>query len=198
MAAKIAPPSGHGLGRLLCRHSRPVMARLFLMFILLLPAGLRAQVLVCNNGTVSFYSQKLNITGDCRAASGKLDTFSGEAEVSVPMEAFEFKHAFMQRRFMRKRALFTEKHPFATFKGSVTGFKGRELKKNDRFDATVSGQLTIKGVAVDISQKATVEVKEGMVTVTTEFVIDRHRFGIKSYNWWVSHELETTLRMRFL
>lgn len=174
------------------------MLRPLLIILFLIPAVLQAQVLVCNNGTITFYSQKLNITGENRAASGTLDTFSGEADVSVPVEAFEFKHAFMQRRFMRKRGLHTQKFQFATFKGTLSGLKGRELKKNDRFDATIAGKLTIKGVTVDVSQKATVEVKEGMITVTSEFLLDRHRFGIKTYAWWVSRELETTVRMRFL
>ncbi|PSR56232.1 lipid-binding protein [Adhaeribacter arboris] len=73
----------------------------------------------------------------------------------------------------------TEKHPTGTFKiTSVTPIKGAAT---GAANATVNGDLTIKGITKPISFPATVGVKDGVATAIGTATLDRTKWDIK-YN----------------
>ncbi len=70
-----------------------------------------------------------------------------------------------------------EKNPTSTFKiVSVTPIKGAA---KDADNATIAGDMTIKGVTQRISFPAKVGVKDGVAAATGKVTIDRTKFGLK-------------------
>ena len=70
-----------------------------------------------------------------------------------------------------------EKFPTSTFKiVSVTPIKGAA---KDADNATIAGDMTIKGVTQRISFPAKVGVKDGVAAATGKVTIDRTKFGLK-------------------
>jgi polyisoprenoid-binding protein YceI len=70
-----------------------------------------------------------------------------------------------------------EKFPTSTFKiVSVTPIKGAA---KDADNATIAGDMTIKGVTQRISFPAKVGVKDGIAAATGKVTIDRTKFGLK-------------------
>ena len=67
--------------------------------------------------------------------------------------------------------------PTSTFKiTSITPIKGAAA---DADNATITGDMTIKGVTQKISVPAKVGVKNGVASVTGKVTIDRTKFGLK-------------------
>ncbi|SFQ02489.1 YceI family protein [Hymenobacter arizonensis] len=70
-----------------------------------------------------------------------------------------------------------EKNPTSTFKiVSVAPIKGAA---KDADNATITGDMTIKGVTQRISFPAKVGVKQGVAAATGKVTIDRTKFGLK-------------------
>ncbi|GAC1375398.1 MAG: YceI family protein [Hymenobacter sp.] len=70
-----------------------------------------------------------------------------------------------------------EKNPTSTFKiVSVTPIKGAA---KDADNATITGDMTIKGVTQRISFPAKVGVKDGVAAASGKVTIDRTKFGLK-------------------
>lgn len=70
-----------------------------------------------------------------------------------------------------------EKNPTSTFKiTSVTPIAGA---KADADNATIAGDMTIKGVTQKVSFPAKVGVKNGVAAATGKLTIDRTKYGLK-------------------
>ena len=70
-----------------------------------------------------------------------------------------------------------EKNPTSTFKiVSVTPIKGAAAAADN---ATIAGDMTIKGVTNRITFPAKVGVKNGVAAVTCKLIIDRTKFGLR-------------------
>lgn len=172
------------------------MTRL-LALLIFLPALAFGQKKAANVGTAHFYSQKLNIEGENISASGTIDLFTGEVAIDIPVEAFAFKSNWLYKRFVGKRGLDAKRHPFITFSGVMQGVKGREMKKLDKVENQLVGTLSIRGTTKDLSAKALLEVRDDAVTLSLDHVIDRFVFGLKRRKWFVSQDIDCSLRITF-
>jgi polyisoprenoid-binding protein YceI len=70
-----------------------------------------------------------------------------------------------------------EKNPTATFK--ITSVAPIAGAKADADNATITGDMTIKGVTQKVSFPAKVGVKNGVAAATGKATIDRTKFGLK-------------------
>lgn len=105
------------------------------------------------------------------ASTARLSKESGDVVVSVPMQSFEFKKALMQKHFNSDKFLDTKAFPKAKFKGKITNLKDINFSKDGVYNATVSGEMTIKETTNPVNEKGTVTVKGGQVTVDTKLKI---------------------------
>ncbi|MDP2388084.1 MAG: YceI family protein [Bacteroidota bacterium] len=105
------------------------------------------------------------------AATATLSKESGDVVVSVPMQSFEFKKALMQKHFNSEKFLDTKAFPKAKFKGKITNLKDINFSKDGVYNATVSGEMTIKETTNPVNEKGTITVKGGQVTVNTKLKI---------------------------
>ncbi|AKD03522.1 YceI family protein [Pontibacter korlensis] len=70
-----------------------------------------------------------------------------------------------------------EKHPTATFK--ITNVKPVANAAAGKPNATVTGDLTIKGITNQVSFPATVSVKDGVASAKADVTIDRSKFDVR-------------------
>ena len=127
-----------------------------------------------HNGTMQFSDGELLVQGNA--------IVGGSVTVNMkPMVATAIKDAENQGKFvghMSSDDFFgAEKFPTSTFKiVSVTPIKGAAKDANN---ATIAGDMTIKGVTQRISFPAKVGVKDGVAAATGKVTIDRTKFGLK-------------------
>lgn len=104
-----------------------------------------AQVYKTGTSTVSFYSSTPveDIQAKNTGSAAAVNAETGEVAFKVPMKSFNFPNKLMQEHFNEKY-LYTDKHPFATFKGKVT--EPALLLKEGETKVTAIGTLVIHGV----------------------------------------------------
>ena len=127
-----------------------------------------------HNGTMDFASGELLVKGDA--------IVGGTVTVDMKtMKALDIKDAESQGKFvghMSSDDFFgVEKFPTSIFKiVSVTPIKGAAKEADN---ATITGDMTIKGVTQRLSFPAKVCVKDGVAAATGKMTIDRTKFGLK-------------------
>ena len=127
-----------------------------------------------HEGTMQFTGGELLVKGNA--------VVGGTVTVDMKtLKATDIKDADSQGKFvghMSSDDFFgAEKFPTSTFKiVSVTPIKGAAATADN---ATVAGDMTIKGVTQRISFPAKVGVKDGVAAATGKVTIDRTKFGLK-------------------
>jgi polyisoprenoid-binding protein YceI len=127
-----------------------------------------------HNGTMNFSEGELLVKGNA--------VVGGTVVVDMKsMKATDIKDAEQHGKFVGHMAaddfFGVEKNPTSTFKiVSVTPIKGAA---KDADNATIIGDMTIKGVTQRISFPAKVGVKNGVAAAAGKVTIDRTKFGLK-------------------
>ena len=127
-----------------------------------------------HNGTMQFSDGELLVQGN--AIVGGTVTVNMKTMVATDIKDAENQGKFVGH--MSSDDFFgAEKFPTSTFKiVSVTPIKGAAKDANN---ATIAGDMTIKGVTQRISFPAKVGVKDGVAAATGKVTIDRTKFGLK-------------------
>ena len=127
-----------------------------------------------HNGTMNFSEGELLVKGNA--------IVGGTVTVDMKsMKATDITDVAQQGKFvghMSSDDFFgVEKNPISTFKiVSVAPIKGAAKEANN---ATITGDMTIKGVTQRLSFPAKVGVKGGVAAATGKMTIDRTKFGLK-------------------
>jgi polyisoprenoid-binding protein YceI len=136
--------------------------------------------LVSKTGHVNFFSHTAveDITADNYKLVSTIDTETGELIYTIPMQSFEFEKSLMQKHFNSDKFLDTKTFPKSKFKGMITNLSDVNLGSDGVYNATVSGDLTIHGETNTISEKATITVAGGTITVDVVMDITLADYGI--------------------
>ncbi len=132
--------------------------------------GVKAQLYSTLNGNVSFFSTTPveNIDAHSAKALAVLSTEKRELAFSIPNTSFQFKNKLMQEHFNEKY-MESEKFPNSTFKGKIN--ETIDLKVPGEYKVTVTGKLNIHGVELDRTISGSIVVKDGTITLKSEFPI---------------------------
>jgi polyisoprenoid-binding protein YceI len=127
-----------------------------------------------HNGTMQFTDGNLQVNGN--------QVVGGTVTVNMKtMKATDITDADNQAKFvghMSSDDFFgAEKFPTSTFK--ITSVKPIAGAAANADNATITGDMTIKGVTQAISFPAKVGVKNGVAAATGKVTIDRTKFGLK-------------------
>ncbi|RZK29178.1 MAG: YceI family protein [Hymenobacter sp.] len=127
-----------------------------------------------HNGTMQFTDGSLQVNGN--------QVVGGMVTVNMKtMKATDITDADNQAKFvghMSSDDFFSaEKFPTSTFK--ITSVKPIAGAAANADNATITGDMTIKGVTQSISFPAKVGVKNGVAAATGKVAIDRTKFGLK-------------------
>ena len=155
-------------------------------FFLLLTLGLgsvQAQKYITKNGNIRFFSSTPveDIEAHNRQVNSALDQQTGDFVFKILMKSFQFEKALMQEHF-NENYVESDKFPNASFIGKVLNIKDIDFAKNGSYNATVEGDLTIKGVTKKVAEKGTFEVKDGKVIGKSTFNVLLADFDIKIPN----------------
>lgn len=108
-----------------------------------------------------------------------MDKATGAMAFKVVMKNYIFENGAMQKHFNEKSWLDTEVFPNGTFEGKIVNMTDVNFAKDGKYNVTVAGKMTIKGISKTITQKGTVEVKGANIVLKSEFMIDVTDYGVK-------------------
>lgn len=129
--------------------------------------------LVSKDTHISFYSHTAveDITANNYKVVSTVDKTTGDIVFSVPMQSFEFEKSLMQKHFNSDDFLDTKQFPKAKFVGKITNLQAVDFSKDGTYQATASGELTIKDVTKQVNEKGIIKVESGNVTVSLKLNI---------------------------
>jgi polyisoprenoid-binding protein YceI len=155
---------------------------LSVLFVTALTEMVSAQTkFITRTGKATIYSHTAveDISADNNNVTGVINTESGDIAISVPVQSFQFEKALMQEHFNQPNFMDSKQFPKISLKGKISNLSAVDLSKNGKYEATIAGDLTIKGVSKPVTEKATIEVNNGKVSVTCKFVVkDISSYGV--------------------
>ncbi len=142
-----------------------------------LPAG----KLVSTKTHIKFFSHTAveDIEAHNNASVSTIDPATGDVIFSVPMQSFEFEKAMMQKHYNGNDFLETKTFPKAKLKAKITNLSEINFSKDGTYQATVKGDLTLKGVTKPISENGTIIVNGNKIEVQSKFSITLADYGIE-------------------
>jgi len=172
-----------------------------LSWAVLLTASLSAQTIFTRTGHVKFYSEAPieNIEAVNNQVSSVIETSDGSFAFLVPIKGFVFEKALMQEHF-NENYLESGKYPKASFKGNIKNTSAINFEKDGEYAATFSGTMNIHGVDKELTEKATITVKGGKVSLSSVFNLRPEDYGVtipagKRDN--ISEIVEVTVKMDY-
>ena len=102
---------------------------------------------------------------------------TGEFASLALMKGFRFKVALMEEHFNENYAE-TSKFPKTTFRGNIEDFDSEELNENNKI-YTIKGVITMHGVDKSVEVPASIKKVDGIVYLSTVFILKPGDFNIK-------------------
>ena len=160
--------------------------------------------LVSKDGHISFFSHTAleDINSNNYKVVSTLELGNGNMVFSVPMQSFEFEKALMQKHFNSGDFLDTKTFPKAKFTGKITNLSEINFSKDGTYQATASGDLTIKDATKPVNVMGTIIIASGKVTLNSKMKINLADYNISfskgkpSTN--IAKEVEITLNAVYL
>lgn len=136
--------------------------------------------LVSSKSHIKFFSTTPaeDIQANNTTAVSTINPTTGEIVFSVPMQGFEFEKALMQKHFNGEDFLNTKEFPKAKLTGKITNPDKVNFNADGTYEASVEGELTIKGVTKPVKEKGTITVKGGKVDANSKFNITLADYGV--------------------
>ncbi|RVU02700.1 YceI family protein [Mucilaginibacter limnophilus] len=130
------------------------------------PAGLYA----CKNVRITLYSSAPleDIEAESNAGKSVFNPATGELAFNVAIRSFKFPKSLMQEHF-NENYMESDKYPQASFRGKIN--EKIDVNANGSFPVTVSGVLDVHGVKQNRTVKGTVNVNNGSVSMSSEFMV---------------------------
>lgn len=157
------------------------MKRIF--FLIAIPVFISvqtyAQKYYTKNGHVSFFSKAPleNIKAESNQVLTVLDTQTGEMQFSILIKSFHFPKSLMEVHF-NENYLESGKFPTAGFKGNITNLKDIVFTKDGIYKATVSGTMSIHGVAQKFNTGGTITITGSKISLRSVFFIKLADYNI--------------------
>ena len=114
------------------------------------------------------------------------------------MQGFEFVKALMQEHFNSDKFLDTKQFPKAKLKGKITNLAQVNFAKDGTYNATVEGEMTIKGVTNPVKLSGPVTVKGKSIEVQSKFNITLADYGITFVKGKPSSNIAKTVEVTVL
>lgn len=175
--------------------------KIILSILFLFQAGVFAQTrLIDRSGTARFYSSAPmeDIEATNNSALAVIEPESGKVAVSMLIKGFNFEKALMQEHF-NENYLESDKYPKATFSGQLVD--PAILKKDGKFEAEITGQMTIHGITKELTVPCQFEIAAGEIQVQSIFNLTVADFEIeipKLVRNNIAKEVEVTANFKFL
>lgn len=150
------------------------MKKLTLLLIVLLPAFAFTQTkYVTRAGHANLFSTTVaeDISADNYKVTSSIDASTGKMVFVVPVQSFEFKKALMQKHFNQENFMNSKEFPKIKFKGTIKNLSSVKWDSNGKYPVNVEGDITIRDVTKPLSAEGTIEVKDGVITASSVFMV---------------------------
>ena len=137
-----------------------------------------SQVIVCKNGNISFFQETPveDIDGRSTKLISVIDTKTNIIAYKVEMTTFIFEKALMQDHF-NENYIESSKYPYAIFKGQIN--EPIDWTKDGNYQITSTGMLNMHGVTKTITEKGTLNIRNGQVALHNVFTIKFTDYGVE-------------------
>jgi polyisoprenoid-binding protein YceI len=127
-------------------------------------------IYVCKNAKISLYSSAPieDIKAVTSEGASVYNAATGELDFSVAIPSFQFEKSLMQQHF-NAEYMESDKFPRATFKGKIE--ENVDVTKDGSYPIKATGQLTVHGVTQTRTIPGNLLVKNGVITMTSEFMV---------------------------
>ncbi|OSZ81207.1 hypothetical protein CAP36_08215 [Chitinophagaceae bacterium IBVUCB2] len=154
---------------------------IFFLSFLALTSTVMAQTLTTSSAVVKFDASTPKDAlpkAENKTVTASLDKSTGALAFEATVNNFAFTNPTIQAHFNEEKWMNSAKFPKFIFIGKVDKINKIKFTKDGTYSVKVSGNLTVKGVAVPVSAPATVTITNGVVSATTTFSIKLKDFGI--------------------
>lgn len=123
---------------------------------------------------------------------------TGQIVFLMLIKGFKFDNSLMEDHF-NENYMESTKFPKAEFKGNITNIAAVDFSKDGTYKISVTGDLTIHGVAKKTAANGTITVKSGKVSLEGSFKLKVKDFGIKGeyIGDKIASEVSTTVNCKF-
>ena len=108
-----------------------------------------------------------------------IDLAKNTVQFEAAIKNFAFANPKIQEHFNQESWLNSDKFPKATFSGVITNPSSVNFKKDGSYNATVEGDLTIKGKTNKVTAPATIIVIGNPLKTSAAFNIKLADFGVE-------------------
>lgn len=124
----------------------------------------------CKNARINLYSSAPieDIKAVSTAGASIYNAASDELAFSVAIRSFQFDKSLMQEHF-NSDYMESDKFPRATFKGKLQ--EHIDVTKDGTYPIKVSGALSVHGITQNRTVPGTISVKNGVISMTSEFIV---------------------------
>lgn len=126
-----------------------------------------------------------------------IDPKTGTVAFEAQIKGFQFGNPMMQEHFNGPKWLDSEKNPTSTFKGKITNLGEVKFDKDGSYTANIAGDLTMAGTTKPLTGKATIVVKGGAVSATSDFTIKLADYSISNAGGKLADEPKITVSADF-
>jgi len=158
------------------------LIRLFtvLVIIYLCQMNLFAQKYICKTGTIEIHSESslFSIDGANTKTASFLNTENGVITASLLNQSFRFDKTVVEEK-MKEDYLEVNKFPKSKFKGKIIEYRNIDFSENGVFKILFEGKLTIHGKTNYIKEKGIISIKDGLISLQTEFTISLKKYDIQ-------------------
>jgi len=125
----------------------------------------------CKNVRISLFSAALieDIKAESPTGVSVYNATTGELDFSVAISTFQFDKAFMQQHF-NSDYMESDKYPKAIFKGKIE--EHIDITKDGSYTVNAAGELTVHGVTQKRTIQGSLTVKNGIVYMASEFMVN--------------------------
>ena len=148
-----------------------------ILICLLFSTQLIAQQYYTKKGNVSFFSEAPieNISAINEDVSAIIDSQTGGFAFRLKIEDFTFPNSLMQEHF-NESYLESEKYPLSTFTGIIDNFSDLDLSVMQNL--VVNGSLAMHGISKDAQMKATAQMINENLYITSTFDVALEDYDI--------------------
>ena len=151
-------------------------------------------IYTCKNAKINLYSSAPIEDIEANAANGVsvYNSTTGDLAFSVPIRDFHFPKSLMEEHF-NENYMESDKFPKATFKGKIQ--EHPDLSKDGTYPVTATGDFQVHGVTQTRTITGNLKVSNGVVTLTSEFMVKcaDHHIEIPQI---VFHHIAESIRIR--
>jgi hypothetical protein len=124
----------------------------------------------CKNAKITLFSSAPieDIKASSSTGASVYNAATGELDFSVSIRSFQFDKSLMQEHF-NSDYMESDKFPRATFRGKIQ--EHIDISKDGLYPVKVAGELNVHGVTQSRNIAGSISVKNGIVSMTSEFVV---------------------------